>query len=38
MKDCHVHTQMLEYVGFDEIAIFHNRKPDFVKIKELRKS
>ncbi len=28
---------LLEYVGFDEIAVFHERKPSFVKIKELKK-
>lgn len=27
---------MLEYVGFDEVAVFHNRKPNFTKIKELK--
>ena len=28
---------ILESVGFDETAVYHNRKPDFVKIKELRR-
>ena len=27
--------QMLETVGYDEVAIYHHRKPDFVKIKSL---
>lgn len=27
---------ILEDVGFDEIAVFHNRKPSFIKIKKLR--
>lgn len=28
---------MLEIVGFSEVAIYHNRRPDFVKIKSLYK-
>ncbi len=28
---------ILEHVGYKEIAIYHNRVPDFVKIKEMRK-
>lgn len=28
---------LLEYAGYDEIAVFHDRKPSFVKIKELKK-
>ena len=29
-------VEMLESTGFKEIAVFHNRKPDFVKVKELK--
>lgn len=36
-KDFDIAYDILEQVGFDEIAVFHNRKPDFVKIKQLRK-
>lgn len=28
--------KMLEKAGFDEIAVFHNREPEFVKIKSLK--
>lgn len=27
---------MLEYMGWSEVAVFHNRKPSFIKIKELK--
>ncbi len=27
---------ILEYVGFEDIAIYHNRIPDFYKIKLLK--
>lgn len=41
VKDLASHFNMaydlLEYAGFDEIAVFHNRIPDFKKIKELKK-
>ncbi len=36
-KNFDVAYDILESVGFDETAVFHNRKPDFVKIKELRR-
>lgn len=36
-KNFGVAYDILESVGFDETAVFHNRKPDFVKIKELRR-
>lgn len=36
-KDFDIACDIAESVGFDEAAIFHNRKPDFVKIKELRR-
>lgn len=28
---------LLEYLGIDEVAMYHNRKPDFIKLYELRK-
>ncbi len=28
---------LLESAGFDEIAVFHDRKPSFIKIKDLKK-
>ena len=28
---------LIEYAGFAEIAVFHERKPSFIKIKELKK-
>lgn len=36
-KGLDVACDLAESVGFDEIAVFHARKPDFVKIKELRR-
>lgn len=32
-KDFDVAYELLKKAGFDEIAIFHHRKPDFIKIK-----
>ena len=29
--------EILENIGFHNIAIYHNRKPDFIKIKELKR-
>lgn len=34
-KDFDIAYNMLREAGFKEIAIFHNRKPEFIKIKEL---
>lgn len=36
-KDFDIAFNILEDIGFNEITIFHERKPEFVKIKELRK-
>ena len=36
-KDFDIACDFAEAVGFEEAAIFHNRKPDFVKIKTLRR-
>lgn len=30
-------TNMLEQVGFDEVAIYHKRKPKFIKLKDFKK-
>lgn len=27
--------RILQLIGYDEVAIYHNRRPDFVKIKSL---
>lgn len=35
-KDFDVAIEILEDVGFNEIAVYHNRKPDFVKLKTLK--
>lgn len=37
-KDFDIALSMLEMVGFNEIAVYHNRKCDFVKIKSLYKN
>lgn len=36
-KDFNIALDMLDNVGFKEIAVYHNRIPDFVKIKTLKK-
>lgn len=36
-KDFNLALDILENVGFKEIAVYHGRKPDFIKIKSLRK-
>ncbi len=36
-KDFNLALDILENVGFKEIAVYHCRKPDFIKIKSLRK-
>lgn len=36
-KDFDLAIDILENVGFKEIAVYHCRKPDFIKIKSLRK-
>lgn len=36
-KNFEMAYDIVESVGFDEVAIYHERKPDFVKIKELRR-
>lgn len=34
-KDFDIASSILTASGFDEIAVFHNRKPEFIKIKKL---
>lgn len=34
-KDFNIALDILENVGFNEIAVYHNRRPDFIKIKSL---
>lgn len=36
-KDFNLALDILENVGFKEIAVYYGRKPDFIKIKSLRK-
>ena len=36
-KDFDIAYDLLESVGIKEIAIYHNRKPEFIGIKELKK-
>lgn len=35
-RDLLTTLKMLEDIGFDSITIFHNRKPEFIKIKDLK--
>ena len=36
-KDFDIAFEILENVGFKEVAVYHRRKPDFIKINELKK-
>lgn len=36
-QDFNLVYDMLDYLNIKEVAVFRNRKPDFIKIKELRK-
>ena len=35
-KDFDIAYSILENIGFDEVAVFHNRIPEYIKIKKLR--